>query len=124
VRTMDEVIFAYTRRQAIADGVLRDVSELAKEAGFRVPVAVTAAVWVACVAVPDSSPWQDEKRRLWSILDVLRQVLRVRSQEPTVAFWVLVQNDEHGPKYVALKATSGPGDNGEHVVTVMLPDED
>lgn len=32
---MSEVIFSYTREQAIADGVLRDVSTLAKEAGCR-----------------------------------------------------------------------------------------
>ena len=49
----DVVIFSYTRAQAIADGVLIDVSELAKEAGFRFPVAVTAGVWAECVAVPD-----------------------------------------------------------------------
>ena len=35
----DEIIYAYTRAQAIEDGVLADVSEVAKEAGFRYPVA-------------------------------------------------------------------------------------
>ena len=49
----DVVIFSYTRAQAIADGVLIDATELAKEAGFRIPVAVTAGVWAECVAVPD-----------------------------------------------------------------------
>ena len=29
---MDEVIYAYTRKEALADGVLVDVSETAKEA--------------------------------------------------------------------------------------------
>jgi len=38
------VIYGYSREQAIADGVLIDVSELAREAGFRILVAVTAAV--------------------------------------------------------------------------------
>src|SRR4051794_4558851 len=37
-----EVIFAYTRADALADGVLIDVTDTAKEAGFRIPVAVTA----------------------------------------------------------------------------------
>ena len=32
------VIFTYTRAQAIADGVLIDVSKLAREASFRYPV--------------------------------------------------------------------------------------
>ena len=49
----DVVIFSYTRAEAIADGVLIDASELAKQAGFWYPVAVTAGVWAECVAVPE-----------------------------------------------------------------------
>ena len=51
--------------QAIADGVLIDATELAKEAGFRIPVAVTAGVWAECVAVPAGVADQDETGRLW-----------------------------------------------------------
>ena len=54
------VIFSYTCAQAIADGVLVDVSKLAKEAGFRFPVAVTAGVWAECVTVPEGVTGQDE----------------------------------------------------------------
>ena len=39
-----EVISCYTRKQAIEDGVLVDVSQTARECGFRHPVAVTARV--------------------------------------------------------------------------------
>ncbi len=35
------VVFSYTRRQATADGVLVDVSGTAREAGFRIPVALS-----------------------------------------------------------------------------------
>jgi len=45
-----EVIDSYTRAQAIEDGVLIDVSNAAKEAGFRIPIALTTAVWADCVA--------------------------------------------------------------------------
>ena len=41
----DPAIFAYTRAQAIEDGILVDVSETAREAGFRIPVAITRTVW-------------------------------------------------------------------------------
>src|SRR6185437_8267129 len=44
-----EVIYSYTRAQAIADGVLVDVSETAKEAGFKYPVALTRMVFDAYV---------------------------------------------------------------------------
>lgn len=121
---MDEVIYAYTRKQAIADGVLHDVSELAEEAGFRFPVAITAAVWAAYVAVPDACPWQDEKGRLWDILMMLRYAIRSNLDSSQLRFTVAVQNDERGPKPVTLKAVCGPGDDAEAVLTVMLLDED
>src|SRR3990172_13277670 len=38
------VIYSYSRADAINDGVLVDVSTLAKEAGIKYPVAVTARV--------------------------------------------------------------------------------
>lgn len=51
-------ISVYTRAQAIADGVLIDVSEMSREAGFRFPVAMTRAAWEDCVM------WSDEDSRL------------------------------------------------------------
>ena len=39
-----DVIYTYTREQAIEEGVLIDVSEMASEAGFKWPVAVTVNV--------------------------------------------------------------------------------
>ncbi len=49
------LIYAYTRAQAIADGVLIDVSAFAAEAGFKYPVALTSAAWANCVAVPEGA---------------------------------------------------------------------
>ena len=40
-----DVISTYTRAQAIEDGVLIDAGNIAQEAGFQWPVAVTSAVW-------------------------------------------------------------------------------
>ncbi|HEV8714223.1 MAG TPA: DUF6573 family protein, partial [Candidatus Binatia bacterium] len=40
-----EIISLYTRSQAIEDGFLVDVSVLARESGFKWPVAVTRRVW-------------------------------------------------------------------------------
>jgi hypothetical protein len=40
-----EVIHRYTRAGAIRDGVLIDVSQTAREAGVRHPVALTRALW-------------------------------------------------------------------------------
>ena len=67
-----EVIYRYTRAQAIEDGVLVDVSETAREAGFRWPVAMTSAAWADCVAWSEEDNQrqvnQDESGRLWDVL--------------------------------------------------------
>ena len=47
------VIHSYTRKQAIDDAILVDVSTLAKEAGFVVPVAITHEVWTRYVEWPE-----------------------------------------------------------------------
>jgi hypothetical protein len=61
----------YTCGKAIADGVLIDVSAVAREAGIRYPVALTRAVWQRCVAVPPGVLCQDEAGRLWDELWML-----------------------------------------------------
>ena len=47
---LGQVISVYTRAQALAEGVLIDAGPMAREAGFRWPVAITAAAWDDCVA--------------------------------------------------------------------------
>jgi hypothetical protein len=122
-----EVIYAYTRAQAIEDGVLVDVSETAREAGIKFPVALTRAVWVNYVEVPEGVVAQDESGRLWDILWMLRCQIR-RSQGDTLHFQLYLRNHNRERltrrDLVTLRAVCGPGDNGEPVVTIMLQDED
>jgi len=119
-----EVIYAYTRAQAIEDGVLVDVSGLAKEAGFKYPVALTATVYGKYVEVPEGVIAQDETGRLWDILFMLR--LAAKRGGDTLLFQLHVRNDnsDRTPPLVTLKAVCGPGGQGEPVITIMLPDED
>jgi hypothetical protein len=58
-----DLIHAYTRADALRDGVLIAVSQIAREAGFCFPVALTRAVWERCVAVPPGVACQDEAGR-------------------------------------------------------------
>lgn len=120
-----EIISVYTRANALADGVLIDVSEMASEAGIRFPVAVTAAVWSQCVSVPEGVALQDEQGRLWDVVWMLRLAIS-RAKGSIVEFTVHVRNDNRDrmPPAVSLKAICGPGDNGEPVITVMMPNED
>ena len=124
-RTDTPVIFAYTRQQAITDGVLVDVSRTASEAGFRYPVALTRTVWERFVRVPEACPWQDESGRLWDILWMLRWAGSQSGQDGRLnRFSLVVENDGEGSRPVELKAHCGPGDHAEPVITVMLPEED
>jgi hypothetical protein len=40
-----DLVHRYTRADALRDGVLIDVTETAREAGIRWPVALTCAAW-------------------------------------------------------------------------------
>jgi hypothetical protein len=122
-----EVIYAYTRAQALEDGVLIDVSSVAKEAGIKFPVAMTSTVWGECVEVPEGVIGQDEKGRLWDILWMFR-CAAARFNGDTLLFKLYVRNHNrerlNSRDLVTLKAVCGPGDTPEPVITIMLPDED
>jgi hypothetical protein len=120
----DKIIFSYTRAEAIADGVLIDVTETAREAGIKYPTAITAAAWAEYVRVPEGVDGQDEKGRLWDILWMFSLSARRGRGEDTLWFTLLVRNDNRRPRKVTLKAVCGPGDDLEPVITIMLPDED
>jgi hypothetical protein len=121
-----EVIHRYTRADALRDGVLIDVSAVAREAGIRYPVALTCTVWERCVDVPPGVVCQDEAGRLWDVVWMLRCAISRRSTGNVVPFALHVRNDNRDgtPPLVKLKAVCGPGDDGEPLVTVMLPNED
>ena len=122
-----ELIFAYTRGQALADGVLVDVSEAAREAGFSYPAAVTRAVYEKCIRVPEGVLAQDEAGRLWDIVHMTAVAVRQADTgkgEVPVKLHVRNSNRRGTPPLVTLKAHFGPDDRGNPVITIMLPDED
>ena len=127
------IIFSYTRAQAIADGVLHDVSETAKECGFRIPVAVTDTVWKKWVCV-DHRPelldvGQSTEARLRDLLMVLHLRIRqlpknARTERLVFRVRFLVDPEDETVEEAELTADCGPGDSGEPVVTVLLPEFD
>jgi len=122
-----ELISVYTRAQALADGVLIDVSDLAHEAGFTLPVAVTDNLWHSYVVPPLdlAKKGQSISGRLWDILSILRFAIKTSPSTDRLSFSVLfAMTPDSEPVPVELLAVCGPGDNGEAVVTVMLPGDD
>ena len=121
-----ELIHRYNRADAIADGVLVDVTSTAKEAGIKYPIAVTHAVFERYVRVPPGVEAQDERGRLWDVLWMLNFAIsrHPEAEGNTLLYTVFVRNDNTELKPVKLKAIVHPGDEGEPVITVLLPNED
>jgi hypothetical protein len=106
------VIFSYTRKQAIEDGVLVDVTALAREEGFRLHTAITSGLLGELSGgLPDSMREEAVRHLLKTFhLEIRRQpnTDRIHFREGGIAAWALC----------------GPGDDGEPVLTVMLEGED
>lgn len=126
------VIYAYTREQAIADGALIDVSKTAEEAGFTVPVALTAALYEDCVAWDEADndrkgTLQDEAGRLWDVVWMAANaVKRARYSDRATVTLHRVPRTGTGihPRRVTFVAAVGGGDMGEPVITLMFSNED
>ena len=140
-----EAIHAYTRAQAIADGILVDLTTatddkgqlLCRQAGFKVPVAITRTAWAKTVEA--GGTWKptgdgetlELKRgqsltgRLWDVLWMLRLASGRASNADRVHFQVLVDGQGEGHReLVKLWALCGPGDDAQPVITIMLEGED
>jgi hypothetical protein len=100
-----EVVYTYTRAQAVADGFQVEVSKVAAEAGIRFPVFLTRAVYDAYVTVPPGVIGQDEAGRLWDVLWLLRHAIRkAQPGQERLPFALYVRNDNHRPQLVKLMA--------------------
>ena len=124
-------ISEYTRKQAIDDGVLIDITEFSKQFGFCIPVAMTNTVWEDCVSWTEidnkRQTFQDELGRLTDVLTMARFSIRKNNNVNRLAFQVYrIPAKGRGikPKLVELHMHIGPGDNAEPVITIMMPNED
>jgi len=109
-----EVIHRYTRKQAIEDGVLVDVTEQAKRCGFSVPVAMTSALFGDCKASAEDAAW-------W-LLNFACETIRASKRTDTDRLPLPLVQITRQPKTAVIHL--GPGDDGEPVVTLMYPGEE
>ena len=127
-----KVISTYTRAQAIEDGVLIDPGSMAQEAGFKWPVALTANAWADCVAWNDDDNQQqvhqDQSGRLWDVVYMASHAIRTRKDSGDRLMFQFYRVPHDGCSteavLVTLKLIVGPGDSGEPVITILLPNED
>ena len=62
-----EIVHSYTRQQAIKDGVLIEGNSLAKEAGYKVSVAITVGLDVKYLKNFQGGTGQSREGRLWDV---------------------------------------------------------
>jgi len=124
-----EVLHVYTRAEAIADGVLVDLMQ--GETGdicrrfYKYPVAVTSAVWALVEEASKTDSWFPNTRNgvVHDILFMSLYGVTRRLGDSGVLFKVHIQGTTPNPVH-ELKLLVGPGDDGESVITILLPEED
>lgn len=107
------IISAYSRAQAIEDGVLVDVTKTASDAGFKFHTVVTAAVQAA---ITDTQGEGDPAGRLWDVLSLARFAVTGSKNTDRVPFKVKI-----GRKVHDLVVHVGPGDTLDPVLTIAHP---
>jgi hypothetical protein len=108
-----------------------DISKMAQEAGFNISVAVTDSVWSDLITWSDEDTQkqvsQDAEGRLWDVLSMLRFAIAKERNSSCIIYKLYViprDGKSRKTKLTQLKAVIGAGDNGEPVITIMLPNED
>jgi hypothetical protein len=120
------IIFSYTRAQAIADGVLVDVTAQAAEVGFKVHTVVTDHLYKSHVVPPAGleGEGQSIEGRLQDLLFRTLLAAKAIRDSDRVEFDVLFLMQPGKWEKVHVVAAIGPGDHGEPVMTIMLPEDD
>jgi len=120
------VIYSYSRADAINDGVLVDLSAICPEECrlYRYPVACTAAVWsLVEQATTNRKYYNSIAGVVGDILYMSQRGIVARPDEQTAIFRVIITGTGRRSTHT-LKAICGPGDDMVPVVTIMLEHED
>jgi hypothetical protein len=130
-----DVVYSYSRKQAIEDGVLVDVSDKATRYGFKIPVALTDAVYTSCVEWTEADneakkgTGQSSAGRLHDVLSMAFLCALQNAKNGTdTCYFPLLRVDRSGkgtkPTRLDLKLHIGPGDTLDPVLTILLANED
>ena len=120
------IIFSYTRAQAITDGVLIDVTAQAAEVGFKVHTVVTDHLYNSYLVPPAGleGEGQSVEGRLHDLLFRTLLAAKAIRDSDRAEFDVLFLMAPGRWDTAHVVAVIGPGDQGEPVLTIMLPEDD
>jgi len=124
-----DVIYAYSRAQAIEDGVLVDFSYPESDTApvcrqhFKFPVAATASVFAVMQKAVDNRNYCNSYAGILHDMLWMSRAAGRKLDESTVVFPVIIAGVGRRRNF-EFKLVVGPGDQGEPVITIMLPHED
>ncbi|WP_332450634.1 helix-turn-helix domain-containing protein [Methanoculleus sp.] len=110
-----------TRQDAIDDGDLVEITRMGRDIGITLPLAVSERAAQSMVPFPNI-PQEVVTENLWDTLHAFRDKA-CRTVEEEFEFQVSLYQNGFVPT-LTFKAAVSPGDDGEPVITIMLPDED
>jgi hypothetical protein len=120
-------IRSYAKAQIIDNGVLIDVTPVAKEAGFRYPVVITRNLWECYIEPAPQLQCETTTSRLRDTLTNLAATIE-STKNPGNCLWFTVSfemcfDGKRSTELIKLKSIIKPGYNSTKVITVMLPEE-
>lgn len=118
-----DIVYSYTAKQAVEDGIFHEIGKIGYEAGFKIPVRITSGVLE--LVTPDQIAQklgQSYEGRLWDVLFMANMAIQKSKNDSTlISFEVLFQNGDENLNevklYAGLDATSGLA------IHIMLPSE-
>ena len=114
----DNIIFAYTRQQAIEDGIFVDVSEVARTIGFVIPVALTSSLYYAYIKKQDE---QETARRLDAFLLTIYNQIQKRKDDNFLKAKVRFDKDKETEVWTVVEGISPTDPNP--AMNIMLPED-
>lgn len=120
------IVSSYSRKQALEDGVLIDVTPQAKASGFKLPTAIGDNLYHQYVTPPDGleGEGQSFEGRLHDVFEMLKAAAVNRWDGSRVIFEVLFLMEPQVIEKVKILGVVGPGDLGEPVLTICLPEDE
>ena len=114
----------HSRKIALEDEVIFDISKLATEAGIIYPTAITDTL----MEIVNNKPkHEDIEGRIWDIITMLKYAIKQVEPNTSTLSFSLILNEilthEKQPQGIELKAIVHGGDNQEPVITIMIFDE-
>ena len=125
-----EIVSKYTRKDALEEGCLIDVTAQAKENGFKFPVAITRELYNEINNIPSQYSYQSYEGRLYDLLFMGFMNARANLKSSRIMYKFIMPTTQQGKasifirKNISVVLELHSGDEGEPVITIMLPHED